>query len=69
MAQSCIANNGDLIKRHIKEKGLTQAKFAEEVGYEERTVRKWIQKGVFDYRVLVQIANIFEIDVRDLFLQ
>ena len=69
MAQSCIVNNGDLIKRHIKEKGLTQAKFAEEVGYEERTVRKWIQKGVFDYRVLVQIANIFEIDVRDLFLQ
>ncbi len=69
MAQSCIANNGDLIKRHIKEKGLTQAKFAEEIGYEERTVRKWIQKGVFDYRVLVQIANVFEIDVRDLFLQ
>lgn len=66
MAQSCLANNGEVIKRHIKEKGLTQAKFAEEIGYEERTVRKWIQKGVFDYRVLVQIADIFEIDVRDL---
>ncbi len=66
MAQSYLANNGEVIKRHIKEKGFTQAKFAEEVGYEERTVRKWIQKGVFDYRVLARIAEIFEIDVRDL---
>ncbi len=69
MAQSCLDHNGELIKRHIKEKGLTQAKFAEDVGYEERTIRKWIQKGVYDYRVLVKIANIFEIDVRDLFLK
>ena len=69
MAQSCYANNGELIKRHIKEKGLTQAKFAEAIGYEERTVRKWIQNGVYDYRALVEIANIFECDVRDLFLK
>ena len=69
MAQSCLANNGEVIKRHIKEKGLTQAKFAEIVDYDERTVRKWIQKGVYDYRLLVKIADIFEIDVCDLFLQ
>jgi transcriptional regulator with XRE-family HTH domain len=69
VAQSVLPENGSLIKRGIKEKGLTQAQFSELVGYEERTVRKWIKNGVYDVRVLTQIASIFDCPVTDLFLK
>ena len=69
MTQSAVPNNGERIRTRIKEKGLTQSDFAEKMGYEERTIRKWLKNGVTDYRLLVQIANIFEYNIHNLFLE
>lgn len=69
MTQKCLPHNGERIRRLAKEKGYTQAQLAEALEYDERSVRKWCQKGVYDYRLLVRIANIFGCSVDDLFLE
>ena len=66
MARSVIANNGKLIKRKIKEAGLTQQKFATDLGYELRSVQKWLKVGVHDYELIFIIADYFEINPLDL---
>jgi transcriptional regulator with XRE-family HTH domain len=59
-------SNGDKIKRLIQRRGLTQAEFAEDMDCEERTVRKWIHNGVYDIRLVQQIARTLDCDVLDL---
>jgi hypothetical protein len=69
MAKIYSPFNGGKIKQHILVMHLTQAEFARNVGYGERTVRKWIQKGVYDYRLLGLIADTLGCDVLDLILE
>ncbi|MBR1676239.1 MAG: helix-turn-helix transcriptional regulator [Clostridia bacterium] len=58
---------GANLKRLIKDsKYRTQEEFAFEFGVDDRTVRRWISKGVYDIRVIQQIAYFFEIDVFDI---
>lgn len=66
MMQKVLDHNGSKIKEGIKKSGLTQAKFAEIMGYDERTIRKWIKNGVYDYRLLYKIIDIFDCSLEEL---
>ena len=58
---------GANLKRLIKEsKYKTQEEFAFEFGVDDRTVRRWIGKGVYDIRSIQQLAGFFEIGVFDI---
>lgn len=59
-------NNGEKIKRLIKESGYAQASFSELVSVSERTLRKMIHNGVYDLRTLFKIAKALKIDVCEL---
>ena len=54
---------GANLKRLIKEsKYVTQAKFAEAYCVDERTVRRWISKGVEKVYIIDELADFFNID-------
>ena len=54
---------GANLKRLIKESEyVTQAKFAEAYCVDERTVRRWISKGVEKVYIIDELANFFNID-------
>lgn len=58
---------GANLKRLIKEsKYRTQEEFAFQFGVDDRTVRRWIGKGVYDIRSIQQLADFFEIGVFDI---
>jgi len=69
MARVCLSFNGEKIKRYIQKRPLAQAEFAEDIGYDERTVRKWIHNGVYDYRLVEEIAECLGSSVIDLILE
>ena len=54
---------GAKVKRLIKEAGMTQEDFAWEFGVDERTVRRWTGKGLYDLRSIQMIADFFKVDV------
>ena len=58
---------GQLLKELRKEKGLTQAQLAEQFGVSDRSVSRW-ETGVTlpDLSVLVELADFYEIDIREL---
>ena len=58
---------GANLKRLIKEsKYRTQEEFAFQFGVDDRTVRRWIGKGVYDIRSIQQLADFVEIGVFDI---
>lgn len=60
-------NNGEKIRRLIKAKGFTQARFARLLCVEERTLRKMLHDGVYDIRSLLRMADLLSCRVDDLF--
>ena len=58
---------GQLLKELRKGKGLTQAQLAEQFGVSDRSVSRW-ETGVTlpDLSVLVELADFYEIDIREL---
>ncbi len=59
--------NGEKIRRFIKARGFTQARFASLLGVEERSLRKMLHNGVYDVRVLLKMAAILSCRATDLF--
>ena len=57
---------GKNLKNLIKESGKTQEKFAEEVHADPSTVRRWICYGINKLDSIVQIAEFFGVDFREL---
>ena len=57
---------GAKLKRLIKEAGMTQDGFAFDFGTDERNVRRWIAKGIYNLCTLQEIADYFGIDVLDI---
>ena len=54
---------GANLKRLIKDSTYrTQAEFAYAFGVDERTVRRWISKGVEKLYIVDELANFFNID-------
>ncbi len=58
---------GMFLRKLRKEKELTQEQFAQEVGVSNRTVSRWENgTNMPDISLLVQIADFYEVDVREL---
>ncbi len=55
--------NGEKIRRFIKARGFTQARFASLLGVEERSLRKMLHNGVYDLRTLYKMAKVLDVDV------
>ena len=54
---------GANLKRLIKESVYrTQAIFAQEYGVDERTVRRWVSRGIEKVYIIDEIADFFKID-------
>ena len=59
---------GGYLKRELKRRNWSQAYFAEKVGVDDRTVRRWISEGVHSLDVTCEIADRLGVSVRDIFL-
>lgn len=58
---------GANLKRLIKESDYrTQEEFALEFGADVRTVRRWINRGIYNVSTIEQIAKFFNVDVFDI---
>lgn len=59
---------GNFLKELRKEKNITQEQFAEIIGVSGRTVSRWeTGSNMPDLDVLIQIADYYEVDIRELF--
>lgn len=57
---------GKNLKRIIKDRGLTQEKFAELKNVDPTTVRRWLKYGIDKLSTLEEIAKFFNISVSDI---
>ena len=58
---------GANLKRLIKEsKYRTQEAFAFEFGCEDRTLRRWLSKGLYNLKTIQEIADFLKISVFDI---
>ncbi len=58
---------GKNLTRLRKRSGMTQLELAEKINYSDKSVSKWEQgNGVPDARILVQLADLFNVSVDDL---
>ncbi len=58
---------GQFLKQLRKEKGITQEEFAEKIGVSGRTVSRWVTgSNMPDISLLVDIADFYEVDVREI---
>ncbi len=58
---------GANLKRLIKEsKYRTQEAFAFEFGCEDRTLRRWLGKGLYNLKIIQEIADFLKISVFDI---
>lgn len=58
---------GENLKNLIKEsKFRTQANFAERMYVDDSTVRKWISHGIQNINLIMEIADLLEIDFLEL---
>ena len=57
---------GKALKIRIKEKGMTQAAFAEEMGYiNDEVIRRWISNGVVKAETMDRILDFFDMDLEE----
>lgn len=63
---SLPARAGKNLKRIIKERGLTQDKFAELKRVDPTTVRRWIANGIDKLSIIEEIADFFDVSVFDI---
>ena len=57
---------GKNLKRIIKERGLTQEQFAEQIHVDPTTLRRWLAHGIDKMSTIEEIIKIFNIDVWDI---
>ena len=55
------AQAGRFLKKELKNREITQEKFAEYIGYDVRTVRRWIHNGINQVDILFRIVSFFEL--------
>lgn len=57
---------GKNLKRIIKEHGLTQEQFAEQIYVDPTTVRRWLSHGIDKMSTIEEIIKLFNISVYDI---
>lgn len=58
---------GQFLKELRKEKGITQAEFAETLGVTNRSISRWeIGTNMPDLDLLIQIANYYEVEISEI---
>ncbi len=57
---------GKALKVRIKENGMTQSAFAEEMGYvNDEVIRRWIHNGVVKAETMDRILDFFDMDLEE----
>ena len=57
---------GKNLKKLIKEREMTQERFAEEICVDPVTVRRWIHSGIKSTNTLEEIARLFNVGFEEL---
>ena len=56
---------GNYLRRQIKQRGLSTSAIAEQLGYSERQIRRWINGQSSRFDTVEQIAFLFDVSVWD----
>ncbi len=57
---------GKALKKHIKDAHMTQAQFAEEMGYvNDEVIRRWISNGIAKLDTVDRILDFFNMDLEE----
>ncbi len=57
---------GKALKVHIKERGMTQAQFAEAMGYiNDEVIRRWIHNGIVKSETMDRILDFFDMEIEE----
>ena len=57
---------GKALKIRIKENGMTQAAFADKMGYiNDEVIRRWISNGVVKAETMDRILDFFDMDLEE----
>lgn len=56
---------GNYLRRQLKQKGLTVSAVAEQLGYSERQIRRWVNGQASRFDTVEQIAFLFDVSVWD----
>ena len=57
---------GRNLKRALQAKGITQERFAEQIGVSDRTVRRWVGGDIHSLETVGEIANALQIRLEDI---
>lgn len=57
---------GRNLKRQLQVKGITQERFAEQIGVSDRTVRRWVGGDIHSLETVGEIANALQIQLGDI---
>ncbi len=58
---------GKALKVRIKERGMTQAQFAEAMGYiNDEVIRRWIHNGIVKSETMDRILDFFDMEIEGL---
>ena len=60
-------NAGDVLRRLIKERKLTQDEFAYDFGVDVRTANRWINDGINKISIVQELAIYFDVQITDFF--
>ena len=60
---------GEYLKHEMKQRGITQEAFAELIHTDPRTVRRWWKGEGVPMDILETISRLFNVPVRDIFLE
>ncbi len=58
---------GRNLKRQLQARGITQERFAEQIGVSDRTVRRWVGGDIHSLETVGEIANALQIQLGDIF--
>jgi len=60
---------GRYLKQTLIARGITQEQFAELAHVSDRTVRRWVSGEIHSLDALSDIANVLQVEVRDIFTE
>ena len=56
----------NFLRYELKQRGITQAQFAEKTGYSERQIRRWLKGDIKRIENIDEIAKALNVEIRDI---